>query len=30
MGKADSLSKKSDWKKKGEKDNEERVLLKTE
>jgi len=30
MGKADSLSKRSDWEKEGEKDNEERILLKSE
>jgi len=28
MGKADSLSRRSDWEKEGEKDNEKRILLK--
>jgi len=28
MGKADSLSRRSNWEKEGEKDNEERILLK--
>jgi len=28
MGKADSLSRRSDWEKKREKDNEKRILLK--
>jgi len=28
MGKANSLSRRSDWKKKGKKDNEKRILLK--
>jgi len=30
MGKADSLSRRSDWEKEGEKDNEKRILLKPE
>jgi len=30
MGKADSLSRRSNWEKEGEKDNEERILLKPE
>jgi len=30
MGKVDSLSKRSDWEKEGEKDNKERILLKLE
>ena len=30
MGKADRLSRRSDWEKEGEKDNEERTLLKPE
>jgi len=30
MGKVDSLSRRSDWEKKGEKDNKERILLKLE
>jgi len=28
MGKADSLGRRSDWEKEGEKDNEKRILLK--
>jgi len=30
MGKVDSLSRRSDWEKEGEKDNKERILLKLE
>ena len=30
MGKADGLSRRSDWEKRGDRDNEEKVLLKLE